>query len=81
MNVSQDAAHYLADGHVRTVGVDHLLVGGYTADDLETHQALLTAGEWIIEGPNLSQVRSEIYDMTCPPPRIRGADGAPARAI
>src|SRR5215469_14591247 len=52
--ISQAAARYLAERHVQTVGVDYLSVGGFTADAEETHQALLSAGIWIIEGLNLS---------------------------
>ena len=66
---------------MRTVGVDYLSVGGYSRDITETHQILLAAGIWIIEGLDLSKVKPGRYDLICLPLRIPGGDGAPARAI
>lgn len=79
--ISHDAARYLAERHVRTVGVDYLSVGGFTVDGPETHRALLTAGIWIIEGLNLSQVTPGDYELICLPVKIRDGDGAPSRAL
>ncbi|MBU6400462.1 MAG: cyclase family protein, partial [Verrucomicrobia bacterium] len=50
--ISHAAARYLAERRVQSVGVDYLSVGGYRKDGIETHQALLGAGIWIIEGLN-----------------------------
>jgi arylformamidase len=61
--------------------VDYLSVGGYRGDGVETHQGLLTAGIWVIEGLNLSQVKPGMYDLICLPLRLRQADGSPARAV
>ena len=58
-----------------------LSVGGYQRDGVECHQVLLGAGVWIIEGLNLTKVRPGKYDLICLPVKIRGSDGAPARAI
>ena len=77
--VSQEAARYLADSEVRTV--DYLSVGGFREDGVETHQALLSAGIWVIEGLNLSRVGPGEYELTCLPLKVAGGDGAPARAI
>jgi arylformamidase len=79
--ISQDGARYLAERGVRTVGVDYLSVGGYKQDGVETHQALLGAGIWIIEGLNLGGVEPGEYELVCLPLRLVGAEGAPARAI
>jgi arylformamidase len=79
--VSQEAARYLADSEVRTVGVDYLSVGGFREDGVETHQALLSAGIWVIEGLNLSRVGPGEYELTCLPLKEADGDGAPARAI
>ena len=79
--IAHEAAQYLADIGVQTVGVDYLSVGGYRVDGQATHQALLEAGIWIIEGLNLSQAHPGTYDLVCLPLRIAGGDGAPARAI
>jgi arylformamidase len=79
--VSQEAARYLADCGVMTVGVDYISVGGYYEDGPETHQALLGAGVWIIEGLDLSGVRAGDYELICLPIKVEGGDGAPARAL
>jgi arylformamidase len=79
--LSQEAARYLASVGVQTVGVDYLSVGGYTKDGVETHQALLEAGIWIIEGLDLSQVEPGTCELICLLLRIAGSDAAPARAI
>lgn len=79
--LSAAAARYLAERRVRLVGVDYLSVGGFRADGVETHQALLNAGIWIIEGLNLKQVRPGRVQLICLPLKIAGGDGAPARAF
>jgi arylformamidase len=79
--VSQEAARYLADLGVRTVGVDYLSVGGFFRDGAETHQALLGAGIWVIEGLNLSGIEPGEYELICLPIKVEEGDGAPARAI
>ena len=79
--ISAAAAQYLVERQVRTIGIDYLSVGGYVYDGVETHQILLSAGIWLIEGLNLSAVKPGIYELVCLPLRVAGADGAPARAI
>lgn len=79
--IAQDAARYLAERKVLSVGVDYLSVGGFLRDGPETHRALLEAGIWIIEGLNLSGVEPGDYELICLPLRLQDADGAPARAI
>src|ERR671916_337343 len=79
--VSQESARYLADRGVRTVGVDYLSVGGFWKDGVETHQALLGAGTWVIQGLYLSRVEPGEYELICLPLKVEDGDGAPARAI
>jgi arylformamidase len=79
--VSQEAARYLADRGIQTVGVDYLSVGGFRKDGEETHRALLEAGIWVIEGLDLSEVEAGEYELICLPVKIERSDGAPARAI
>lgn len=79
--ISQDAAQYLAQSGVRTVGVDYLSVGGFKNDGVETHEALLGAGVWVIEGLNLNGVEPGNYELICLPLKLIDAEGAPARAI
>jgi arylformamidase len=79
--ISRDGASYLGECGVRSVGVDYLSVGGFREDGLETHEALLSAGIWIIEGLDLNGVEAGDYELVCLPLRLIGAEGAPARAI
>lgn len=79
--IAHEAASYLAERRVRTVGVDYLSVGGFLRDGTETHRALLEAGIWIIEGLNLASVSPGPYELVCLPLRIAHGDGAPARAV
>jgi len=79
--IAADAAAFLAAQGVQTVGVDYLSVGGFRADGAATHQALLQADVWVIEGLNLAQVQAGAYELICLPLRLMNADGAPARAI
>lgn len=79
--LSKEAAEYLANARIQTVGVDYLSVGGYFKDGPETHHALLGAGIWIIEGLNLAPVTAGDYELICLPVKLIGCEGAPARAI
>jgi len=79
--ISREGANYLAECNVAAVGVDYLSVGGFTKDGPETHEALLSAGVWVIEGLNLSGIEPGDYDLVCLPLLLIGAEGAPARAI
>jgi len=79
--VSADAARYLVERGIRTVGIDYLSVGGYEVDMEETHRILLEAGVWIIEGLDLSHVEPGDYELFCLPLKIAGGEGAPARAV
>jgi arylformamidase len=81
VHIPEETAVYLAELKVRTVGVDYLSVGGYETDSAETHQALLGAGIWIIEGLNLHHVEPGEYELVCLPLKLVGSDGAPARAV
>lgn len=80
VHIEPQAAELIADGGVRTVGVDYISVGGMESG-AQTHLALLGAGVWIIEGLDLSGVSAGDYELVCLPLRLAGADGAPARAM
>lgn len=79
--IAADAAAWMATCGIRTVGVDYLSVGGFRQDMLETHQTLLRADIWVIEGLNLSDVEPGAYDLVCLPLKLVGSDGSPARAV
>ncbi|NIV96501.1 cyclase family protein [candidate division KSB1 bacterium] len=79
--ISTEAANFLTEHGVKTVGVDYLSVSGYNKNEVEVHQTLLQAGIWIIEGLQLAQVEPGSYGLICLPIKILNSDGAPARAI
>lgn len=79
--ISTEAAKYLANKGVRTVGVDYLSVGGYQGNVVEVHHALLGSGVWVIEGLNLAQVSPGEYELICLPIKIKDGDAGLARAI
>jgi len=64
-----------------TVGVDYLSIGGFNKDGVETHQIMLGAGIWVIEGLNLSDIKPGYYELICLPLNLEGADGAPCRVV
>lgn len=79
--ISGAAAHYLVERGVRLVGIDYLSVDAFHKDGADTHQALLTADIWVLEGLSLKKVRAGRYQLICLPLKIEGCDGAPARAV
>jgi arylformamidase len=81
VHLNAEAACFLVNSGIRTLGVDYLSVGAYGGDGAETHRILLEAGIWIVEGLDLSRVEPGEYEFVCLPLKIAGGDGAPARAI
>ena len=81
VSIRADAAQLLVDQGVMTVGVDYLSVGGYERDGVQTHQILLGAGVWVIEGLDLSEAKPGYYNLICLPLKLAGADGAPCRVV
>jgi arylformamidase len=81
VHIDPEAARYLVECGVQTVGVDYLSVGAFENGGAETHRILLAAGIWIIEGLQLGQVEPGEYELVCLPLKIVDGDGAPARAV
>jgi arylformamidase len=79
--LTRDAAEYLVERGVRTVGIDYLSIGPPDEEGDSVHRLLLSAGIWILEGLDLTAVQPGNYDLVCLPLSIPGADGAPARAL
>lgn len=79
--LSAEAARWLAGSGVRLVGIDYLSVERPDAERLEVHEVLLRAGVVVLEGLDLDGVAPGGYTLVCLPLKLRGADGAPARAV
>ena len=79
--VAPDAAQLLADAGVVLVGVDYISAEQFAAPAPKTHQILLGRGIPIVEGLDLRPVQAGDYDLIVLPLKVRGHEGAPARAI
>ncbi len=79
--LSTEAAEYLANLKVRTIGIDYLSISGFQKNEVRVHKAILGAGIWVIEGLNLMGINPGKYELVCLPLKILKGDGAPARAI
>jgi kynurenine formamidase len=79
--IAPDAAQLLADAGVRLVGVDYISAEQFGAAAPRTHQILLGRGIPIVEGLDLRPVQPGDYDVIVLPLKVRGHEGAPARAI
>lgn len=81
------AAEYLAAlPCMRLVGIDYLSVESFHAraiygEDAPTHQRLIQADIFILEGLLLENVGEGWYELICLPMHIENGDGAPARAV
>lgn len=78
---SVEAATILAAQRVKLVGLDYLSVAHAGDEQVSVHRALLDRGVALLEGVDLSQITPGRYELICFPIRIRGADGAPCRAV
>ena len=78
--LSADAANFLAQKKIKTVGIDYLGIERNQPRH-ETHQKLLSAGIVIIEGLRLGHVEAGSYKFICLPLLLPGLDAAPARAV
>ena len=79
--VAPDAAQLLADAGVVLVGVDYISAEQFGAPAPRTHQILLGRGIPIVEGLDLRPAPAGDYDLIVLPLKVRGHEGAPARAI
>jgi arylformamidase len=79
--IAPDAARILRDAGVKLVGIDYLSVEKFGAPAPETHRILLGSGIPVVEGLLLEDVSAGDYDIVVLPIRLRGHEGAPARAI
>ena len=79
--ISREAAEYLVEIGVETVGVDYLSVEPFEDKEFNTHHTLLGADVIVVEGLVLGGVEPGEYLLACLPLKLEGSDGSPARAI
>jgi arylformamidase len=78
--IAPDAAQLLADAGVKLVGIDYISAEQFGAPAPLTHRTLLGRGIPIVEGLSLADVPAGDYDLIVLPIKVRGHEGAPARA-
>jgi arylformamidase len=79
--ISREAAGYLVEIGVETVGMDYLSVEPFEDKEFNTHHTLLGADVVILESLVLAGVEPGEYFLACLPLKLAGSDGSPARAI
>ena len=80
VGIDESGAKFLVEHRVKLVGIDYLSISPYKKSR-PTHEALLGAGVVIVEGLDLAEVHAGKYTLCCLPLKLKGADGAPARAV
>jgi arylformamidase len=81
VSLSAKAAAYLAKKKIALVGIDYFGIEAKGQPGHPTHTALLRKNIVIVEGLNLKNIPTGIYNGAILPLKIAGGDGAPARAI
>jgi arylformamidase len=76
-----EAARYLAEIGIRTLGFDYFSVDKFDGAGAEAHYALLEKNIVIIEGLNLSGIEPGEYEMVALPLKIKGGNGSPVRVV
>lgn len=79
--ISREAAEYLVEVGVETVGVDYLSVEPFEDGEFNTHHTLLGEDLVVLEGLVLTDVDPGEYALVCLPLKLVGSDGSPARTI
>ena len=78
-----DAADYLAAKRILLFGLDNLTIGDIKDEQsvIKTHQALLSAGIYILEFCALGHVPAGEYELLCLPLLMHNGDAGPCRAL
>lgn len=78
--LDKSACDLLVATGVKTVGLDYITVDPHGSSDFPAHKTLLMNGVCIIECIDLEKVEPGEYFLMCLPLKLKGTDGAPARA-
>ena len=78
-----DAAEYLAAKEIFLFGLDCVTIGDIKNEEsvMKTHQSLLSAGVYILEGCALGHVPAGEYELLCLPLLMYNGDAGPSRAV
>ena len=75
-----ETAVFLSNLGIKTIGTDGLSIESDNGNG-QIHRLLLSKSIIIIEGLNLEHIAPGEYFFICLPLKIKGCDGAPARAL
>lgn len=78
--IEEDAAQYLVDKKIKTVGIDAMSIERDKAGH-PTHKIILGAEIGVLEDLQLKEVEAGEYELVALPLKIKGAEGSPIRAI
>lgn len=81
VGLSYEAAEYLVEKDIKSVGIDYLSIGPRGEEGRKVHRLLLSKEIGIIEGVNLLDVKEGRYFLVAFPLKIKGGEGSPVRAI
>lgn len=79
--LSRDAAEYLVEAGIKTVGIDYMSIEEYESPDSSVHKILLSNNIVIIEGLKLNGIKQGKYEIAALPLKIKDCDGSPARVV
>jgi len=76
-----EAAEYLVEKKIKTLGIDYLSIDPYGSDDFAVHKILLGNNIAVLEGLVLDGVPEGEYILSALPLKYPNGDGSPVRAI
>lgn len=79
--IAPDAARYLVEAEIKTVGIDYLTIDPFGGNGFESHYALLGKGIVLIEGLDLEVIQPGEYEISALPVKIKNGNGSPVRAV
>ena len=79
--LTPEAAEYLVEKKIKTVGIDYLSIDPYRTPGYPAHKVLLGGGVAVLEGLVLEGVPEGTYTLSALPLKIAKGEGSPVRAI
>ena len=76
-----EAAAYLTEKKIKTLGVDVMSVDAYDSSDFPVHHMLLGSGIAILECLALDGIPQGTYELSALPLKFKNGNGSPVRAI
>jgi len=79
--LTPDAAQYLAEKKIRTLGIDYLSIDPADTTDFAVHKIILGNGIAVLEGLVLDGVPEGTYTLSALPLKLQNGNGSPVRAV